>query len=64
MSATGDPRMRAAVDALAKMLHENSFVRAAIANAMRKAGIIATEENRAAVLAALAAKLTKTGGRP
>lgn len=64
MSATGDPRMRAAVEALAKLIHENSFVRAAIGNALHRAGIMPTEDNRAAVLAALAAKLTKTGGRP
>lgn len=64
MSAGGDPRMRAAVEALADMIHNNSFVRAAIANAMRKAGVIPTDENRAAVLAALAAKLTKSGGKP
>lgn len=64
MSAGGDPRMRAAVEALAKLIHENSFVRAAIANALHRAGLMPTEENRAAVLAALAAKLNKTGGRP
>lgn len=64
MSAGGDPRMRAAVEALAEMIHGNSFVRAAIANAMRQAGVMPTDENRAAVLAALAAKLVKTGGKP
>lgn len=64
MSASGDPRMGAAVEALAEMIHHNSFVRAAIANAMRRAGVMPTDENRAAVLAALAAKLVRTGGKP
>jgi hypothetical protein len=64
MSAGGDPRVRAAVEALATMIHENAFVRAAIASALRRAGIMPTDDNRAAVLAALAEKLAAKGGRP